>query len=59
MTPKSMKKCHQLLMSNWLEELLSVHSLRVDSTVPKSNIPIPRDSQLLYDGVRVLGRLML
>ena len=31
--------------------------LRLDSTVVKSNIAAPRDSQLLDDGIRVLSRL--
>ena len=58
-TPETLKKCHQLLITNWVnKQWLSVESLRIDSTVTKSNIPTPRDSQLLDDGVRVLSRLM-
>lgn len=32
--------------------------LRIDGTVVEANIPHPRDSALLSDGVRVLGRLV-
>jgi IS5 family transposase len=37
---------------------LGIDKLRIDSTVVKSNILDPIDSQLLDDGVRVLTRLM-
>lgn len=37
--------------------VLDVNLLRVDSTVVKSNIAPPSDSQLLDDGIRVLSRL--
>ena len=43
------------LMLDWIDEKnLSIDSLRIDSTVVKSNIPDPMDSQMLNDGVRVL-----
>ena len=58
-TSETLERCYQSLMADWVDErLLSVHSLRIDSTVVKSNISTPRDSQMLDDGVRVLSRLM-
>ena len=57
--PQTLEKSNQLAMSSWVDEkILSVKSLRIDSTVVKSNILTPSDSQLLDDGVRVLSRLM-
>jgi IS5 family transposase len=35
-----------------------MNCLRLDSTVVKSNIAPPLDSQLLDDGIRVLSRLI-
>jgi len=32
--------------------------LRTDTTVVESNVPYPRDSRLLWDGIRVLTRIM-
>jgi len=58
-SPETLQRIHQLLMSHWVEEgELSLSTLRIDSTVVDSNIAPPRDSQLLDDGVRVLSRLM-
>ena len=58
-TPQTLQKVNSLLMSHWVEQgLLSVDSLRIDSTVVLSNIHDPSDSQLLNDGIRVLSRLM-
>ena len=37
---------------------LSLDKIRIDSTVVKSNISEPSDSQLLNDGIRVLNRLL-
>ena len=37
--------------------VLDIEQLRIDSTVVKSNIAPPLDSQLLDDGIRVLSRL--
>lgn len=37
---------------------LLLDTIRIDSTVVKSNISEPNDSQLLNDGVRVLSRLL-
>ena len=46
-------------MLDWIDETnLPIDSLRIDSTVVKSNIPDPMDSQMLNDGVRVLSRMM-
>jgi len=33
-------------------------TLRTDTTVVESNVPYPRDSRLLWDGIRVLTRIM-
>ena len=38
--------------------LVNMDQVRVDSSVVKSNIAPPSDSQLLNDGIRVLSRLM-
>ncbi|MGD8911637.1 MAG: transposase [Candidatus Thiodiazotropha sp.] len=38
--------------------ILDITCLRLDSTVVKSNIAPPLDSQLLDDGIRVLSRLI-
>ena len=40
------------------QDILDMTCLRIDSTVVKSNIAPPLDSQLLDDGIRVLSRLM-
>ena len=58
-TPDTLEKVHILLSIAWLtKENISLEKLHVDSTVVKSNITPPSDSQLLNDGVRVLSRLM-
>lgn len=58
-TPDTLEKVHILLSRAWLAKgSLSLEKLRVDSTVVKSNIAPPSDSQLLNDGVRVLSRHM-
>ncbi len=50
---------NQLLMTHWIEnDGLSMDALRIDSTVVLSNIHPPSDSSLLYDGIRVLSRIM-
>lgn len=55
--PETLEKVHTLLVGKWLETgELSCEKLRVDSTVVKSNIAPPSDSQLLDDGIRVLSR---
>jgi transposase, IS5 family len=58
-TPETLKQVHQLLSERGLENgYISLDKLRVDSTVVKSNIAPPSDSQLLNDGVRVLSRYL-
>lgn len=57
---QTLRQINQQLMLHWAEqEIVSVDSVRVDSTVVESNILDPCDSQLLADGVRVLTRLMV
>jgi IS5 family transposase len=56
---QTFEKINNLLICHWIEQGdLGVDTLRIDSTVVKSNILDPKDSQLLDDGVRVLSRLM-
>ena len=58
-SPETLKLINQQLMLDWIyEKTLSIDSVRIDSTVVKSNIPKPLDSQMLNDGVRVLSRMM-
>lgn len=57
--PETLEKVHQVLSTNWIEKGdISLEKIRVDSTVVKSNIASPSDSQLLNDGVRVLSRYL-
>jgi IS5 family transposase len=57
--PETLETVHNTLAADWLGKgKLSVAQLRVDSTVVKSNIAAPADSQILNDGVRVLSRLL-
>jgi IS5 family transposase len=59
LSPCTVEKINTLLISEWVDQgELDIDKLRIDSTVVKSNIMDPRDSQLLDDGVRVLSRLM-
>lgn len=56
--PETLKTVFEKLAANLLEEgALNIDVLRLDSTVVKSNIAPPLDSQLLDDGIRVLSRL--
>lgn len=56
---ETLHKINQQLMLHCIgEKLLTVSSVRIDSTPVQSNIATPRDSQLLADGIRVLSRLM-
>ena len=58
-TAQRLEQVNNLLMSDWVSQgVVSVDSLRIDSTVVLSNIHDPSDSQLLDDGIRVLSRLM-
>lgn len=48
-----------MLITHWIEnDGLSMDALRIDSTVVLSTIHPPSDSSLLYDGIRVLSRMM-
>jgi IS5 family transposase len=59
LNPGTVEKINNLLISQWIDQGdLDMDTLRIDSTVVKSNILDPKDSQLLDDGVRVLSRLM-
>ena len=56
---QTLEKINTLLIGEWsVQHQFAMDKLRIDSTVVKSNILDPRDSQLLDDGVRVLSRLM-
>jgi transposase, IS5 family len=56
--PQTLQAVFELLGVTAFERgLLNVDQLRMDSTVVKSNIASPSDSQLLNDGIRVLSRL--
>ncbi len=58
-SPETLEKVNQLIMNQWLDNSdISCKKLRTDSTVVKSNIASPSDSQLLNDGIRVLSRLL-
>lgn len=57
--PETLEAVHNMLAADWLGKgNLSLAQLRIDSTVVKSNIAPPADSQILNDGVRVLSRLL-
>ena len=57
--PETLEEIHQLLAVNFLNDhTISLDKIRIDSTVVKSNITPPSDSQLLNDSVRVLSRLL-
>jgi len=58
--PETLEKIHTLLMKRWINDGdVSCCQMRIDSTVVKSNIAPPSDSQLLNDCVRVLSRKLL
>ena len=57
--PETLNAMNALLLHYGKEkDLVSGKSLRVDSTVSESNIHYPTDAHLLWDGYRVLARLM-
>jgi len=57
---ETLEAVHEIISENWLQKgILSLEKLRIDSTVVKSNITPPSDSQLLNDGIRVLSRLLV
>ena len=56
--PRTLEKIHQRLsFVHYNQGEITLDRIRMDSTVVKSAIAPPRDSQLLNDGVRVLSRL--
>ena len=58
-TPETLDAIQQLLAVDLFENgTISLEKIRLDSTVVKSNITPPSDSQLLNDSVRVLSRLL-
>lgn len=57
--PETLESIFQLLSFTYFDNgVISLEKIRIDSTVVKSNIAPPSDSQLLNDGVRVLSRLL-
>lgn len=55
----TLEEVFQALSSAYFDRgIISLEKIRIDSTVVKSNITTPSDSQLLNDGVRVLSRLL-
>jgi len=57
--PETMQAMNAVLLEYGKEKkLVSGKSLRLDSTVSESNIHYPTDVHLLWDGYRVLARLM-
>jgi IS5 family transposase len=55
--PETLEKVFDLLSIRWVDEgKMSLEKSRIDSTVVKSHITPPSDSQLLNDSVRVLSR---
>ena len=59
-TPKTLEAVPQILAVHLFNDgTISLDKIRIDSTVVKSNITPPSDSQLLNDSVRVLSRLLV
>ena len=58
MRPQTLQAVFELIgVNTFAQGLMDVNCLRLDSSVVKSNIAPPLDSQLLNDGIRVLSRL--
>jgi len=58
-TPNTLEKIHLLITQFLLrQQVISLEQIRIDSTVVKSNIAPPMDSQLLADSVRVMSRYL-
>jgi transposase, IS5 family len=56
--PQTLQRAFEAINQASFERgILDIEQLRIDSTVVKSNIAPPLDSQLLDDGIRVLSRL--
>ncbi|OED38061.1 hypothetical protein AB833_21220 [Chromatiales bacterium (ex Bugula neritina AB1)] len=57
--PETLEQVYKLLAIEWADDgTIDPQVTRIDSTVVHSNIAEPSDSQLLYDGIRVLSRLL-
>lgn len=57
--PETLQAVFQRLNATAFEQgVIHINCLRIDSTVVKSNIVSPSDSQLLDDGIRVISRLI-
>lgn len=57
--PETLQQINEQLITHWLGQgVADIAHLRIDSTVVRSHITPPSDSQLLNDGIRVLSRLM-
>ncbi len=57
-SPETLEQVQIALSVHWLKNGdISLEKIRADSTVVKSNITPPSDSQLLNDSIRVLSRL--
>jgi len=57
-SPETLEQVQIALSVHWLKnDDISLEKIRADSTVVKSNIAPPSDSQLLNDSIRVLSRL--
>jgi len=55
--PETLEKVWEVLSIKWVKEgKMNLEKTRIDSTVVKSHITPPSDSQLLNDSVRVLSR---
>jgi IS5 family transposase len=58
--PETIEKVHSTLTSKWVAGgVIDIKKIRIDSTVIKSDITPPSDSQLLNDSVRVLSRYLV
>jgi IS5 family transposase len=57
--PETLERVYEVLAFEWANDgTIDPQVTRIDSTVVKSNIAEPSDSQLLSDGIRVLSRLL-
>ena len=57
-SPETLERVHLLIMKKWIDNgEVDCDRIRIDSTVTKSNIAPPSDSQLLNASIRVLSRL--
>jgi IS5 family transposase len=58
--PETLEAIHKIIAVNLLKEgTITLEKIRIDSTVVRSNITPPSDSQLLNDSIRVLSRLLI